>query len=374
MVGEDNDETNSRVGQGFGPYVTASRRARGKRDTEDSLIGHSSQKNIQIDELIETFKVTVTISPPELVEKVELLKPLVGDETLCSEDNIIMSTSVADNGVQFDVSAKKCPCVGNWTLAYPTAADVFTYFVSSLGKYTLSFEAYFIDEVGGNQNANYNPCLKVDEHLMIKLNQGAQVVPETLVVKIVGLVGNYAHITKQLQAYWVSENTYIVHLNLPAEMGSDGFRIALEGDIVNGSKFQRLSSDIFYPTSSCLRITRVSNYYALFPERKTGIWFEISNNGAEADSYTVICSNSADYEISVGNPRVRPQGARKYELKNSNPLLLKAGYEAGYSVTINAPYDLIKGRTVIVNCMASSNSEQMIEFVRLTEMNDRFYD
>jgi len=375
VVGEDTYETNSRVGQGYGPYVTASRRARGKRDTEDNIVnGHSSKKTIQIDELIESFKVSVTISPQDLVEKVELLKPLDGDQTLCSENNSVVSTSVADNGVLFDVNSKKCPCVGNWTLTYPSDATEFAYSVNSMGRYTLSFDAYFVDDVSGSQNANYAPCLQVEEFLVIKLNHGSQVVPETLVVKIVGLSGNYAHMTKRLRANGDSENQYIVRLHLPANMGSDGFRVALEGDIIRGSRFQRLSTEIFYPTTSCFRMTQVRNYYALFPKKKTSISFELSNNSPVDDVYTVVCSNSENYEIEVGDPRLKHPSFRRPKLIKSNPVLLPAGYSAQYAVTINAPGYLMRGRTVIVNCMASSTSEQMIEFVRLTEMDERFYD
>ncbi|KAL5246940.1 hypothetical protein ACHWQZ_G018971 [Mnemiopsis leidyi] len=374
VVGEDTDDTSSRVGQGYGPYVSASRRDRGKRDTEDSLVyGFSSKKTIQIDELIESFKVTVTISPPDLVEKVELIKPLGGDDALCSDDNIVIHTSVADNGVQFDVKAKKCPCVGNWTLAYPAVADGFTYSVNSIGKYTLSFEAYFIDNEGGTQNANHAPCLAVNELLMIKLNQGAQVVPQNLTLKIVGLSGNYEYITKPLLEYQQSVNTYLVRIRLPASIGSNGFRIALEGDIVRGSRFQRLSSEVFYPTTSCFRITNVRNYYALFPNQKTAIYFKLSNNSPVDDRYTILCSNSEDYDIEVGHPRIisaDPSRRRRTEVKKSNPVRLEAGSYASYTVTVSAPENLVSGRSVIVNCVASSEAEQMIEFIRLTEMND----
>ena len=374
VVGEDTDDTNSRVGQGYGPYVSDSRRNRGKRDTDDSLVyGYSSKKTIQIDELIESFKVTVTISPPDLVEKVELIKPLGGDDALCSDDNIVIHTSVADNGVQFDVKAKKCPCVGNWTLAYPAVADGFTYSVNSIGKYTLSFEAYFIDNEGGTQNANHAPCLAVNELLMIKLNQGAQVVPQNLTLKIVGLSGNYEYITKPLLEYQQSVNTYLVRIRLPASIGSNGFRIALEGDIVRGSRFQRLSSEVFYPTTSCFRITNVRNYYALFPNQKTAIYFKLSNNSPVDDRYTILCSNSEDYDIEVGHPRIisaDPSRRRRTEVKKSNPVRLEAGSYASYTVTVSAPENLVSGRSVIVNCVASSEAEQMIEFIRLTEMND----
>jgi len=377
VVGEDTYETNSRVGQGYGPYVTASRSAssRSKRDTEDNIAnGQSSKKTIQIDELIESFKVSVTISPQALIEKVELLKPLNGDQTLCSDDNSVVRRSEADNGVLFDVKATSCPCVGNWTLSYPSDATEFTYSVNSLGKYSLSFDAYFVDDISGSQNANYAPCLQVEEYLVIKLNQGSQVVPETLVAKIVGLSGNYAHLTKRLRASRDSANTYIVRLHLPGNMGSDGFRIALEGDIIRGSRFQRLSTDIFYPTTSCFRTIQVRNYFALFPKTKTNIYFELSNNSPVDDVYTIVCSNSENYEIEVGDPKLKHPSIKRPKLIRSNPVLLPAGYSAQYAVTVNAPRFLMRGRTVIVNCVASSTSEQMMEFVRLTEMDDRFYD
>jgi len=375
VVGEDAYETNSKVGQGFGPYVTQSRRTRNKRDTEDNIVnGHSSKKNIQIDELIENFKVSIAISPKELAEEVELLRPLNGDPTLCADSNYEQTKSVADNGVIFNVKSKKCPCVGNWTLAYPTDATEFTYSVASMGKYTLSFDAYFVDDVSGSQNANYVPCLQVEEYLVIKLNQGSQVVQETLVAKIVGLSGNYVHMTTHLQATRDSSNTYTVRLHLPANMGTDGFRVLLEGHILRGSRFQRLSTAIFYPTSSCFRITQVRNYYALFPKTKTSLTFELSNNSPVDDVFTLMCSNSENYEIEVGDPKLKHPSLRRSKMVRSNPVLLPAGYSAQYSVTVNAPRFLMRGRTVIVNCMASSSSEQMMEFVRLTEMNDRFYD
>ena len=87
-----------------------------------------------------------------------------------------------------------------------------------------------------------------------------------------------------------------------------------------------------------------------------------------------MCSNSENYEIEVGDPKLKHPSLRRSKMVRSNPVLLPAGYSAQYSVTVNAPRFLMRGRTVIVNCMASSSSEQMMEFVRLTEMNDRFYD
>ena len=157
-------------------------------------------------------------------------------------------------------------------------------------------------------------------------------------------------------------------------MGSEGFRIMLEGNIVRGSRFQRLSTDIFYPTTSCFRLIQVRNYYALFPKYKTNMYFELSNNGPVDDVFSVLCSNSENYEIEVQDAKLKHPSMRRPRQIRGNPILLPAGYTAQYAVGIIGPKTLVRGRSVVVSCVASSPSEQMMEFVRLTEMNDKFYD
>ena len=51
--------------------------------------------------------------------------------------------------------------------------------------------------------------------------------------------------------------------------GTEGFRVQVEGNLIDGSRFQRISRDVFEPTSSCLRVNSVRNYYALTPRTKS---------------------------------------------------------------------------------------------------------
>ena len=367
VVGEDSAMTSSNTGQGISHFG----KMRGKRALLDNIDNvHLAQKTILVDDLMQTFKVYVTIAPEQLLDQVSLYKPVnLETQHLCSELEI--TKSMADNGVIFNVEARSCPCVGNWTLTYPSSASFFSFAVKSIGEYTLSFEAYFVDEIDGNRVSNYAPCVGVEEYLIIKLNQGEHVRKESLVAKLVGAMGNKAFKTVHLEIDSYHPNTYVVKVFLPTDIGSGGFWVVLEGELLGGSRFQRRSGSIFKPSTFCFRVKKVNNYYALFPSKKTLIKVEVSNFSPVDNMYSILCHNTLNYRVTLGEPV--SIGPVRHSIKG-NPFSLHSGGRVAVNVIVSAPRSLRQGRVVHLFCTVRSSTGVMTEIVSLTEMAEKFYD
>ncbi|KAL5252819.1 hypothetical protein ACHWQZ_G015553 [Mnemiopsis leidyi] len=368
ICGEESDNALSVVGQG-----SSENNGRRKRSSGEDVL----EKSLLVDTSMEKFKVMATITPPALLNKIRLEKPVDGDAERCGNlntgiSNVDIAESVADNSVVFDVTTQSCPCTGEWKLKYPVEAESFTYSVKSSGEYLVSFEAYFVDQTGPNSIANYAPCLGIEENLVIKLNQGEKVKTDSLFAKIVGAAGNKVHWKGSLAADKQAENAFVVALTIPPDMGSAGFRVVLEGEIVDGTKFQRVSSSYFYPTGSCLRVTDVGNFYALTPNRKTYIKVQVTNNNDYEDVYLLSCSNTQNYDVNIGFPRVISVGKKYNKRGRSNPVVLKPSQAAEFTVNIASPRATKNGRIVSVTCRVTTSTEDLIEIVRLTELTDRF--
>ncbi|XP_063678607.1 uncharacterized protein LOC134814427 [Bolinopsis microptera] len=371
ICGEESDNALSVVGQGA---IDNSRKKRSA--AEDGEVSEKLEKSLLVDTSMEKFKVIATITPASLLNKVSLEKPADGDSARCGnlrsgEPNIKIAESVADNTVIFDVTAESCPCTGEWKVKYPEEASSFTYSVKSSGEYLVAFEAYFVDETGPNRIANYAPCLGIEENLVIKLNQGEKVNTNTLYAKLVGVAGNVVHWRGALATDKQADNAFVVTLTIPPDMGTEGFRIVLGGEIVDGTKFQRVSPNYFHPTSSCLRITDVGNFYALSPNRKTYIKVQVTNNNAYEELYLLSCSNTENYDVTIGFPLITSPD-KKDKRARSNPVVLKSKQTAEFTVNVAAPRNTKEGRIVSVTCKVTASADELIDMVRLTEIPERF--
>ena len=378
IVGENSALTFNLAGQGvshYGPLYNRGQSGyysedRTKRDIQDV----TSKKEFLIDDLIQSFKVYVKISPPELLKNVKLHKPLTETHhSMCSDSNLRISKSTADNGIVFGVDSQDCPCVGYWTLSFPSsAASTFSYIVKSNGDYTLSFDAYFVDEIIGSRVANYAPCLGVEEYLVVKVSQGEHVIKDSLSVKLFSLGGNVVFMTPSLEADPTNSNTYIAKVNLPSYLGTGEFSVLLEGKIIGGNPFQRHSPTVFKPTESCFRVVKVANYYALTkPNQRISIKLQLTNNSPSEEVYSVVCYNSENYHISMGKPQIRTERGRLSAI-NSNPFPLGPAKSGILTALIASPAVLSHGKTVVVTCTATSSIDEMVEEVSLTEIENSF--
>lgn len=359
ICGEASDSSKSTIGQGDG-------------DNDRKKRSVTSSRVILVDTSMTRLQVAVTLTPPTLLDQVTLLKPSQ-DSDPC--DSVTVSKSTADNTVLFDVKsgAGACPCTGEWRVVYPTAADKFTYSVKSSGDHLVSFDGYFVDEVGPTTVANYEPCLGMEEKLVIKLNQGGKVNTNTLKAKILAVAGNKVYWEGDLSPFQNSEspNAFIETLTIPPNMGTEGFRIVLEGLLIDGTPFQRTSSQYFYPTSSCMRITEVGKYHSLNPTSKTVITVMVKNNNNYEEVYQLGCSNSENYDTVIGLPMVETGRKGKYKSGRSNPIVLQSGQTAKFLVNITGPKSkvLVNGRTVTVECIVTTSEGELMDVVRLTELS-----
>lgn len=373
ICGEESDNSNSVIGQGS----TGNRVKRSDESQAELKETEYEERTIIIDTSIERFRVFVTLSPISMLSKVKLEKPVDGDRRLCGtlesgRENVVQTVSTADDALIIDVNAWSCPCTGTWTLKYPKEVTKFNYKVRSSGAYLVDFEAYFVDVVDSVIDvANYSPCLGIEEQMVIKLNQGEKVKKTTLSAKILGLSGNIVHWQGDLKKDDKGNNAYVVSLVIPTDIGTEGFRIVLEGEIIDGTRFQRLSSNYFYPTGSCLRIARVSSYYALIPNRKTYIQLIVTNNNEFDEDYLVSCSNTMSYPVNIGGPIISNSQNMRVNRRHSNPVLLNAGHSAKFVMNIAAPssFKIMKGRTVTVTCKVTSSTEELLDMILLTEMD-----
>lgn len=363
ICGEHSDDSNSVIGQGVG-Y------SRKKREADQK---QSEEKKILIDTTIENFRVIVNMQPANLLDEVEL-KPPTSSSANCAADNLKITKSRADDSVIFDVSVIVCPCTGYWSLRLPAGYSSFAYNVKSSGEYLVDVEAYFVDEVSSTQVANDAPCLGTEEYLVIKLNQGEKVDKSSLRVKFISVAGSQVIWEGDLADKENIPNTYVTKLTLPTSIGTDGIRIMVEGKIVDGSDFQRFAPGYFEPTFSCTRVTKVNNWYALFPSKKTYITLEISNNGDVDELYSVVCYNSLHYRISVGAFNISPPRSnyRPDNIIHSDFVVLRKGESARVTVAISAARRLINGRTNTVTCTTKTSEKEFNDVIRLTEMQKRF--
>jgi len=316
----------------------------------DDMIYYKVSKSIWVDTSMEEFTLTIKADPIEALADFSLVMPA---GHTCDERFIDITSNQAEDSRTIKVVFKDCPCTGEWKLVAPEP-DSYSYNLKSRGEYVVSFDAYFVDETSSSsQVANYAPCSGKDEYLVVNLLQGEKVNKATLTAKILGVSGNTVHWSGALSDSYLGGNKFAAKVDIPTGL-QDGFRVMLEGEIIDGSKFQRVSTRYYYPTQSCLRIIDVAKYYTITPNSKTFIEMELTNNGQVKESFTIVCTNNKEYSAMVGG--------------KSNPVYLKPGQTTKVKGYISGPKRGLKeGSVVLVTCIATTSTGQLVENIRLTE-------